>query len=79
MAQQANIQNAEHSAYSPLPVWARKTQLPALTGVPDKFAYQFAVDHPNDVRKFGGGGRNGTLVFRVAAVLAAIENGGAKA
>ncbi len=65
-----------NALYAPLPVWARKSNLQELTGAPDKFLYAFASAHPDSVRKFGGGGKNGTLVFRVADVLAAIEDVG---
>lgn len=58
---------------APLPVWARKETVKQLTGCPDKWLYGFAATHGGDVRKFGGGGKNGTLIFRVSAVLVAIE------
>ena len=73
MAHDANKQTAQ---YAPLPVWARKSTVQDLTGTPDKFLYQFAANNPADVRKFGSGGKNGTLIFRVAAVLDAVENVG---
>ena len=56
-----------------LPVWARKEIIKQLTGCPDKWIYSFAATHPSDIRKFGNGSKNGTLIFRVSAVLAAIE------
>lgn len=59
--------------YAPLPVWARKQKMQELTGVPDNWLYDFAAEHPQSVRKFGGGSKNGTLVFNVAAVLEAIQ------
>ena len=57
-----------------LPVWARKDTVQRLTGCPDKWLYGFAATHRDDIRKFGHGGRNGVLIFRVSAVLEAIES-----
>ena len=57
----------------PLPVWARKSTVQQLTGCPDKWLYAFAAKHGEDIRKFGNGGKNGTLIFRLSAVLEAIE------
>lgn len=59
--------------YAPLPVWARKQKMQELTGVPDGWLYAFATKHPQSVRKFGNGSKNGTLVFRVSDVLDAIQ------
>lgn len=63
-------------AVAPLPVWARKTVVQKLTGAPQKFLAAFAKEHPESVRRYGGGGRNGTRIFNVAAVLAAIDGMG---
>lgn len=63
----------KEEAKAPLPVWARKETVQQLTGCTDKWLYGFAAKHGDDIRKFGGGGKNGTLIFRVSAVLTAIE------
>jgi hypothetical protein len=42
--------------------------------VPDNWLVRFAANQPNDIRKFGDA-RNSTLLFRTAAVLAAVEDG----
>lgn len=59
--------------YAPLPVWARHDKMQDLSGVPDNFLRDFAVKNPDAVRKFGGGSRNGTLIYNVSAVLSAID------
>ena len=65
----------EMTQVAPLPVWARKATVKQLTGCPDKWIYGFAAKHKGDIRRFGSGGKNGTLIFRLSAVLAAIEDG----
>lgn len=55
------------------PIWARHGEIRRLTGVPEKWLTQFAKDNPKAVRKFGNGNTNGTLIFNVKAVLAAID------
>ena len=57
------------------PVWARHAEVKRLTGCPEKWLADFAKKHPENVRKFGNGNSNGTLIFNVAAVLKAIDKG----
>lgn len=55
--------------------WARAADVrEKIANVPLQWLYGFANAHPADVRKFGVY-RNGTLLYRVDAVLAAIEQG----
>ena len=61
-----------HAERSPLPVWQRFAVLKQLTGATDNFLRQFAINHPNDFRKFNLE-HNGSAVYRVSAVLDAIE------
>ena len=42
--------------------------------VPDNWLVKFAAAQPQDTRKFGDA-RNSTMLFRTAAVLAAVEDG----
>ena len=58
-----------------MPVWARHGEVQRLTGAPEKWLAKFAKEHPKAVRKFGHGNANGTLIFKVSAVLAEIEKG----
>lgn len=56
-------------------VWASRRSIRAeIADVPEGWLDRFAVNQPDDVRKFGDA-RNSTLVFRSAAVVAAIEEG----
>ena len=56
-------------------VWASRRSIRAeVADVPEGWLDRFAVNQPDDVRKFGDA-RNATLVFRSAAVVAAIEDG----
>lgn len=45
-----------------------------IAEVPENWVKSFAINHPNDFRKFGDA-KNSRTVYRVAAVLEAIENG----
>ena len=54
-------------------VWATEDSVRAeIADAPEKWFDQFAVNQPDDIRKFGDA-TNSTLVFRVPAVLQAIE------
>lgn len=56
-------------------VWASRRSIRAeIADVPEGWLDRFAVNQPDDVRKFGDA-RNSTLVFRSSAVVAAIEEG----
>lgn len=55
--------------------WASKDALIAeVADVPENWLRGFAIRHPLDCRKFAAK-RNGSMMYRVAAVLAAIEDG----
>ena len=59
----------------PTKVWATKRSIrDGIADVPENWLYGFAANHPLDIRKYGDG-RNSMLIFRVSAVLAAIEAG----
>ena len=45
-----------------------------VADVPEPWLRGFAVKHPKDCRKFAAA-RTGAMLYRVEAVLAAIENG----
>ena len=56
-------------------VWASKNSIRAeIADVPEGWLDRFAVEQPGDIRKFAAT-RNGSMLYRVEAVLAAIENG----
>ena len=56
-------------------VWASRRSIRAeIADVPEGWLDRFAVAQPDDIRKFGDA-RNSTMVFRSAAVVAAIEEG----
>ena len=56
-------------------VWGRIDDIQEqVAHVPENWLRTFMVRHPADVRKFGTS-RNSTLLFRSAAVLAAVEAG----
>ena len=55
--------------------WASKDAiLQEVADVPENWLRAFAVRHPNDCRKFAAT-RNGSMMYRVDAVLKAIEDG----
>lgn len=55
--------------------WGRMRDIQEqVANVPDKWLVAFAAVHGSDVRKFGPS-RNSTLLYRSAAVLAAVEAG----
>lgn len=55
--------------------WASKDAiLQEVADVPENWLRAFAVRHPNDCRKFNAK-RNGSMMYRVDAVLKAIEDG----
>lgn len=55
--------------------WASKDALIAeVADVPENWLRGFAIRHPLDCRKFAAK-RNGSMMYRVAAVLAALEDG----
>jgi hypothetical protein len=55
--------------------WAsREAILQEVADVPENWLRAFAVRHPTDCRKFATT-RNGSMMYRVEAVLKAIENG----
>ena len=55
--------------------WASKDAIMSeVADVPENWLRAFAIRHPKDCRKFAAT-RNGSLLYRVEAVLAAIENG----
>lgn len=56
-------------------IWASKDAIQEeIADVPENWLKGFALKHPLDIRKFAAK-RNGTLLYRVAAVIAAIEDG----
>ena len=56
-------------------IWASKDAIQEeIADVPENWLKGFALKHPLDIRKFAAK-RNGTLLYRVAAVVAAIEDG----
>lgn len=56
-------------------IWASKDAIQEeIADVPENWLKGFALEHPLDIRKFAAK-RNGTLLYRVAAVVAAIEDG----
>lgn len=56
-------------------IWASKDAIrEEIADVPENWLKGFALSHPLDIRKFAAK-RNGTLLYRVAAVVAAIEDG----
>lgn len=63
-----------------MPVMIRKEWASAaairseIADVPGNWLKGFAIKHPKDCRKFAST-RNGSMLFRVSAVLAAIETG----
>ena len=55
--------------------WASKDAIMSeVADVPENWLRAFAIRHPKDCRKFAAT-RNGSMPYRVEAVLAAIENG----
>ena len=55
--------------------WAsRDAILQEVADVPENWLRAFAVNHPQDCRKFAAK-RNGSMMYRVDAVLKAIEDG----
>lgn len=55
--------------------WASKDAIMSeVADVPENWLRAFAIRHPKDCRKFAAT-RNGSMLYRVEAVLAAIENG----
>lgn len=55
--------------------WASKTAIfEEVADVPENWLRGFAVRHPLDCRKFAAT-RNGSMMYRVEAVLKAIEDG----
>ena len=55
--------------------WASKEAIMTeVADVPENWLKAFAVKHPTDCRKFSAK-RNGSMLYRVAAVLEAIEIG----
>lgn len=55
--------------------WASKDALiEEVADVPENWLRRFAVAHPLDCRKFSAS-RNGSMMYRVSAVLEAIESG----
>jgi len=56
-------------------VWATMDGIIAeIAEVPENWIKSFGIKHPNDFRKFGDA-KNSRTLYRVDAVLAAIENG----
>lgn len=56
-------------------VWATMDGIIAeIAEVPENWIKSFGANHPNDFRKFGDA-KNSRTVYRVQAVLDAIENG----
>jgi len=56
-------------------VWASRNAIwEKIADVPENWLRAFAVRHPNDFRKFATT-RNGSALYRVSAVLQAIEDG----
>lgn len=55
--------------------WASKDAIMSeVADVPENWLRAFAIRHPKDCRKFAAS-RNGSMLYRVEAVLAAIEIG----
>ena len=55
--------------------WASKDAIMSeVADVPENWLRAFAIRHPKDCRKFAAT-RNGSMLYRVEAVLTAIENG----
>ena len=55
--------------------WASKDAIMSeVADVPENWLRAFAIRHPKDCRKFAST-RNGSMLYRVEAVLAAIEIG----
>lgn len=55
--------------------WASKEAILAeVADVPENWLRGFAIKHPSDCRKFAKT-RNGSMMYRVEAVLQAIEDG----
>lgn len=55
--------------------WASKDAIMSeVADVPENWLRAFAIRHPKDCRKFAAT-RNGSMLYRVEAVLAAIEIG----
>lgn len=55
--------------------WASKDAIRTeVADVPENWLRGFALRHPKDCRKFAAT-RNGSMMYRVSAVLEAIENG----
>lgn len=55
--------------------WGRAEDIQReVAHVPENWLRTFVLRHPADIRKFGTS-RNSTLLFRSAAVLAAVEAG----
>ena len=60
---------------APVKVWASKRSIrESIADVPENWLERFAVSQPEDLRKFGTA-RNATLLYRVSAVLDAVEAG----
>lgn len=56
-------------------IWASMdTIISTIAEVPGNWIREFGINHPNDFRKFGDA-RNSKTLYRVQAVLDAIENG----
>lgn len=56
-------------------IWASKRSLrEEIADVPGNWLDEFAANRPNDIRKFGDA-QNSTLLFRVSAVVDAVEAG----
>lgn len=56
-------------------VWASKDAIrDEVADVPEPWLRGFAIRHPKDCRKFAAA-RNGAMLYRVAAVIQAIEEG----
>lgn len=56
-------------------VWATMDGIIAeIAEVPENWIKSFCIKHPNDFRKFGDA-KNSRTIYRVDAVLQAIENG----
>jgi hypothetical protein len=56
-------------------IWASKDAIrEEVADVPENWLRGFAIKHPLDCRKFAAA-RNGSMLYRVDAVLAAIEAG----
>ena len=54
------------------PVWLSSKELKYIAAVPDNWLLRFAATHPGDIRKLGESS-NSKLLYRVSAVLEAIE------